>query len=160
MSSIETQVYLDDVEVVNTANTTFSYQILFPADQEKRLKIVSTDEVGNSSVKMYKIARNTQPLNVSIISPQNRSVVPQIIEVRAVANKPLSSAKINGQLTIVSDDQISIKANLPQIAEGNLNISVEAFDIYGNSAQQSVTVEVKFLQTPSWAYEECPADQE
>ena len=159
ISSTVTHLYVDNVEVSSTPSTSFSYQLLFPTDQEKNLKIVSTDEVGNSSVKMFKIARNTQPLRVSIISPQNQSVVSQMIEVRAAANKPLSRAKINGQLIVVSDDQISIKTNLPQLAEGNFSISVEAFDIYGNTVQQSVSVDVNFLQTPSWAYEECPAEQ-
>lgn len=159
-SNTSTIIYIDGLLAVNTADKNITYQIQFPVDQTKQVKIVSTDVVGNSNSKLFDITRDTRPLFVNIISPQNRSVVTsQIIEVRATANKPLSSAKVNGQPASISSDQISVKADLAQMIDGDMDITVEVIDIYGTQAVQSLKVSVKLNELSSWAYEECPTNE-
>ena len=154
-----TEIFINNLSVLSTTDKLINYTIPFPTDGTKNIKIVSTDPAGLSSMKAFTITKDTQPLNVSIISPQNQSIInTNIIEVRARANKLLSSAKINGELVQIDPDQVSIKTNIQQFIDGAYPILIEVTDITGATAQSQITVNIKSSSLPSWTYQECPVN--
>lgn len=159
-STTQTEIIVNQVSQLKTSDQNIAYNLNLPNDGSYDLKILSTDFAGNTSVKTLSLTKDTKPLYVNIISPVNQSVLnSNIIEIRAKANKLLSSAKINGQIVQLSDDQVSLKYNLQSLSENTVNILIEVTDITGVSAQQSVSVQIKPSSLPSWTYEECPVVQ-
>lgn len=159
-STTQTEILVNQVSQLKTSDQNIAYNLNLPNDGSYDLKIISTDFAGNTSVKTLSLTKDTKPLYVNIISPVNQSVLnSNIIEIRAKANKLLSSAKINGQIVQLSDDQVSLKYNLQSLSENTVSILIEVTDITGATAQQSVSVQIKSSSLPSWTYEECPVNQ-
>ena len=110
-------------------------------------------------MKSFSITRDTQPLRISIVSPQNQSIInTNIIEVRAQANKQLSSAKVNGQLVQIDPNQVSVKTSIQQFSDGTYPVLVEVIDVSGATAQSQIIVNIKSSSLPSWTYQECPVN--
>lgn len=161
-SSVETQVFVDDQLQLTTSNKSFVYKVTFnssQAIQSRKVNIVSKDSAQNISNYTFTITKDTSPLMVQIISPQNQSILDSpVVEIRAKANKPLAVAKVNGQIVTISPDQISIKAMLQQPSDGKFSVLVEVTDVSGAKASHQVNAEVLSNSLPSWTYEECRAE--
>ncbi len=137
----------------------FSYLIEFPTDGEKTIRIVSTDEALNQSIKIISVTRDTSPLKVEFISPQANSIYNEsTIEVRIRANRPIVSASINGTPAQVSANQVSVNTNISMLSDGKYFFSAEVKDAEGSMATTAIQFEIKSQTSKSWTYEECPVE--
>lgn len=156
ISSVTTEVYVDDQLQTTETIKNFDHEVGFSADGTKVLKLIATDEAGRTSEKSISIFRSTAPLAMTITSPASGSIIlSNTIELRAKANKLLSTAKVNSTTVPINSDQTSISVNLINQANGVHSISVEMTDVSGTVVTKNINVEVQ-AQLPVWTYEECP----
>lgn len=159
--SVQSEIYLNEQLKQTTTEKNFTYKVVFDPTQHvqtQKVKIVSTDAVQNKTTKEITLKKDTTPLIVQIVAPVNNSILSSpVVEVRAVANKPLAVAKINNQVATIDADQLTVKGILQQPSEGRFTVTVAVTDIYGANATAEVQAEVKTTSLPSWTYEECPA---
>jgi len=156
---VQSEVYLDEQLKQTTPQKNFTYKVVFDPVQHiqiQKVKIVSTDAVQNKTTKEITIKKDTTPLMVQIIAPVNNSILSSpVVEVRAVANKPLAVAKINNQVATIDADQVTVKGILQQPSDGRFTVTVVVTDISGADATAEVQAEVKTTSLPPWTYEEC-----
>lgn len=159
--SVQSEIYLNEQLKQTTTEKSFTYKVVFDPTQHVQthtVKIISTDAVQNKTVKEITLKKDTTPLMVQITAPVNNSVLSSpVVEVRAVANRPLAVAKINNQVAIIDADQVTVKGTLQQPSDGKFTVTVSVTDVHGAMATAEVQAEVKTLSSPFWTYEECPA---
>lgn len=159
--NVQSEVYLNDQLKQATTQKSFTYKVTFDSAQyvqTQNVKIISTDAVQNKTIKEITLKKDTTPLMVQIIAPVNNSILSSpVVEVRAVANKPLAVAKINNQVATIDADQVTVKGILQQPSDGRFTVTVAVTDTSGANATAEVQAEVRSSSLPSWTYEECPA---
>ena len=155
----QTVIKIDDLILSPVALKNFSVLLDFPIDQTKNIQITSTDGAGNQSQKIFSIRRDTSPLKVDFITPQSYGTYPsRTVQVRLRANKPLLSATLNTIPISLNADQISFGQNIEVVNEGQYTFSATVTDIFGNTAEKTITFEIKTRSMASWEYQECPAE--
>jgi hypothetical protein len=155
----QTVVKSNNQVLLSATEKIFSVLLDFPSDETKNIQVVSTDSAGNQSQKVFSIRKDTSPLRVEFISPQPYGTYPsKTVQVRLRANKPLQSATLNTLPLGINADQISFGDNIDVTNEGQYTFSTEVVDIFGNTAQATITFEIKTRSVASWEYQECPAN--
>lgn len=155
-TNTETKFYIDDLLHFTTTMPNFDYIVSFGWNETKTVRIVSTDQVGNTSEKTFTIVRDNIPLEILITSPESGAILTgPIIDVRAMVSKPIVSARVNG-IPVSIDDTYYINTVLQQNTDGPYTITIDVTDLYGDAATQSVTIQISRPQVPfGWNYQEC-----
>ncbi len=152
-----TTVDFDHQQLLSVTEKNFSVLLPFTNDQEKNIKITSTDESGNISVQMISMKRDTSPLKVEFITPQAQSTYPsRTVQVRLRANRELASATLNTIPLSINADKISFGDNIQVNNEGQYTFTATVVDITGATATATITFEIKTRSMASWEYQECP----
>lgn len=155
----QTEIKVNGQYIATIAEKNFSYLIELPSDGIYNITISSTDFAGNNSQQSLAITKDTQPLILSIQSPQSGSVYSsQLVEVRFSTNKIISKAYVNDVEVSLNADQRSVTYNLSNWSDGLFSVQIKVEDYLGNITEQNVEAEIRLGGAASWAYEECPVE--
>lgn len=160
ISPVKTELYLNDQYVTSVFNTNnFSYNLDLGSDGSKNIKVVATDEAGNTATQTSVVVKNTQPFEIQVLSPISGNMYKtSTLSFKLKSTVPLSHVNVNNQDVPISSDGLSVNFTFESWPVGVSNFTVYAESIFGNSITRYMQVEVQPNGITSWSYAECTVE--
>ncbi|WP_413584449.1 Ig-like domain repeat protein [Bdellovibrio sp. HCB274] len=144
-SPVWTKVIVNDVEIFQTRSKNFDYPFELNREGENTLKVVSSDEAGNSKESgILKVKRDTVAPILSDIIPVDGSIIDRIaFLVSGQSNEKLKSVLVNGVGVGVSSSGLEFNGQYVASNQGDLVLEVSAQDLAGNTATTNIDLKIK-----------------